>query len=104
MSHNKQQGSSTEENRFISGQAYRSLRNMATFQAKKDKSKVSMDLVPCVLHGSYILDCVSYNSFSVSYILVYHVNVPVHGGLRVLQKKLTLECSLLQYINQKAMQ
>ena len=51
MSQNKQRGSSTEESKFTPGQAYRSLRSMAAFQPKKDKSKVSIDLVAGVLHG-----------------------------------------------------
>ena len=83
MSHDKQQGSSTEESRFTRGQAYRSLRSITTFQPKKDKSKVSIVLFTCVLHGRYILDCVSYNSDSGSYVPFHDsyilVHVPVHG-------------------------
>ena len=83
MSHDKQQGSSTEESRFTRGQAYRSLRSIATFQPKKDKSRVSINLVtyvPILGYVSYISVSGSYFTFHGSNILVHHVHVPPHGG------------------------
>ena len=67
MSHNTQKGSSTEESRFTRGQAYRSLRSIAEFQEKKNKSKVSNDLVTCVLHATLWLMSVIFQFVAVMF-------------------------------------